>query len=115
MIPHLDWHENQSREIYSLEELDQLMNEVDHAGQEAKPFMITLQVSAETELGIVVGCEESHVNYYGPDQNVPVMGCTGPWDDETSVVYYYLGHYSEISRRFCVPIADAKEACGGIS
>ena len=110
MIPYLVWHENESREIHSLEELDQLMHDLDHEGCESTPFSVSLQVNPETELYIVVGCEESHVEFYAADQSPLVVSCTGPWDDDVLIAFYYRGHYSEMPRRYCVPIADAKEA-----
>lgn len=110
MIPMLVWHEHENYEVHTLDALDRLIDQLDRDGRETTPFAVSLQVNPQSELCIVVGCEESHVEFYAADQSPLVVGCTDPWDDDLLIAHSYRGHYSEMPRRYCVPIADAREA-----
>ncbi|MEZ4666592.1 MAG: Imm1 family immunity protein [Anaerolineae bacterium] len=110
MIPYLEWNKDENSEVPTLEELNRLIGQLETEGRTSRAFTVTVRVNDETGMTMVVGRQESHITFYDANARPPVRGCTGPWDDDQLIVYSYRGHYSEIPRRFCVPIADAREA-----
>ena len=110
MTPHLVWHENEHAEVHSVDELDLLIDQLTIQAQQTMPFSIELSVNNETGLLVVVGCEESHMEFYSAQSKPPILGCVGPWDDDELIVFSQRGHYSEMYKRYCVPITEARKA-----
>jgi hypothetical protein len=110
VMPRLEWDQDQYTEVRSLPELDHLINELSRKAQSKMPFSVELRMNPETSLSIVVGNEISHINFFSAKSSPPMVGCHGPWNDNELLEFLYRGEYSEIPRRFCVPIADAREA-----
>jgi len=107
--PYLAWGESML-EIHSPEELDQVINQLIEQGQKKMPLSVQLVANEESALLITVGSQESHVEFYSITEPVLVVGCKGPWDDNSLVAFTHGGEYSEIERRYCVPFASAREA-----
>jgi hypothetical protein len=106
-IPYLQWHER--AEVHSLQQLDLL---VDHLTTEANadaPFTVDLHANPRTGLLIVLGREESHVEFYSADSRPPIVTCRGSWEDDELIVFYYRGHHSELPKRAWIPIEDDRE------
>ena len=110
MTLHLSWHENEFVEVHSVDELDQLIDQLTMQAKQRMPFSIELSVNNATSLLIVVGREESHMEFYSGQSRPPIVGCVGPWNDDEFIVFSHRGHYSEIDKRYCVPVMDARKA-----
>lgn len=109
MTPYLLWDDKETR-ISSLEALDNLLDHLTVEAKQLMPFTVELHVNNDTGLLIVLGQTESPVEWYSAADRFPIMGAHGPWDDDNLLVFLHHGHYSELPKRFCVPIADAREA-----
>lgn len=110
MTPYLVWDEDNRAEIDSVEELDRLVDRLTAEALEAVPFTVTLQVDDDTSMFIVVGRDESHMEFYSTACDPHLWSCRGPWDDDEHIEFLYRGHDSGIPKRYCVPIADARKA-----
>ena len=83
MTPYLLWDENMRVAIHSLQELDQVIDQLVIQAQQKQPLSAQLAVNAERCLLITIGCEESHLEFYSKNAPTLASGCRGPWDDNT--------------------------------
>ena len=97
-------------EVSTEEELDRVVDELTATAATDAPFSIELMVNEDTAISIVVGLDISLVNFYSATNKPNYSGSIGPWDEDESIVFYYRGHYSEVSKAHFVPIDDAREA-----
>lgn len=110
MTPRLEWNEDQQVEVHSLDELEHLIDELSRQAQGELPFSVELYGNVDTCLSIAVGGEISHMEFYSAKSRPLVVGCRGPWNEDELVVFLHRGHYSEIPKKFCVSMANAREA-----
>jgi hypothetical protein len=108
--PYLSWGVNEYTQVSTLQELTQTIDRLITIAKADRPFTVELYVNAETGMGMVVGLEESSLQFYSTLGGPLVVGCSGPWDDDSLIAFYHGGHRSELPRRYCVPIMDAIEA-----
>jgi hypothetical protein len=111
MTPYILWDRDRRAEFRSLQELEQLIEQLTmQAEQDATPLGIQIKLNPETGLLITVGREESHVEFYSTTARPLVVACRGPWDSDELIEANFMGEPSTIEKRYCVPIADAREA-----
>ena len=110
MTPQLFWEEANRTEVRSVEELDRLVDQLTVEARADMPLTVELHVGDETAMSIVVGREESHVEFHSAATHPPIVACHGPWNDDELIEFSHRGQYSELPRRYFVPIADAREA-----
>ena len=109
-MPDLVWGQSDRAKVRSVEDLDRLVDQLTSEASEGLPFAVELYIRDGTGMYIVVGRQESHVEFFSAHSHPPVIGCRGPWDDDDLVEFTYRGQYSELPKRFTVPISDAREA-----
>lgn len=102
--------EDRRVDVGTVSQLDSLLDELTVAASTTLPIAATLHVGDDDALVIVVGGRESHVEYYSATARPPLIGCTGPWDDDQLVAFTFGGQYSEVPRRWTVPVEEAREA-----
>lgn len=110
MVPYLMWDEDKRVEVTSLDELDQSLDRLMALGVQSDPFSVEFQVNDSTCIVLTVGRPESHLEFYDAQARPPAVGCSGPWEDDDLIVFFHHGHYSELPRRFFVPVEDARAA-----
>jgi hypothetical protein len=111
MTAYILWDLNKRDEFSSLQELEQLIEQVTtQAKQTSMPIGVQIQFSPETGLLITVGREESHVEFSTANQRPLVAVCRGPWDSDETIEIDFMAEPSTIEKRYCVPILDAREA-----
>src|SRR5688572_23117793 len=110
MTPYLLWDSDNRAEIYSLQELEQIVDRLTIQAEEEMPFSLQFCGNAERCLMFTIGGEESRMEFCSTTGKRLIVGCRGPWDDDELIEFTHAGQYTEIERRYCVPIADAREA-----
>lgn len=110
VTPRLEWREDQFAHVKSLEDLDRLIDGLSEEAATGLPFSIELSMNSDTALSIVIGTEISHMNFFSMISVPHVVGCRGPWNDDELLVFLYRNEYSEMPRKYCVPVEDAREA-----
>jgi hypothetical protein len=109
-LARLEWDENQQADVHSLDELERLIDELSLQAQGELPFSVELYGNVDTCLSILVGGEVSHLEFFSAKSRPPVVVSSGPWSDDEFVVCTHRGHYSEMPKKYCIPVADAREA-----
>lgn len=110
MVPYITWDEVNRVEVTLLDELDQWLDRLMALGEQSYPFSVELQVNDSTGIVLTVGRPESHLEFYDHHARPPAVGCHGPWEDDELIVFFHHGHYSELPRRFFVPVEEARAA-----
>lgn len=114
MNGHLMWGQEDHADISSVEELDRALDQLTIESERiGMPTGVQLQIDGGAAMSIVVGREESHVEFYSPTARPPAVGCRGPWQGEEGdelLVFNFGGEYTEIEKRYSVPVAQAREA-----
>ena len=113
MAGYLMWEHDQQVEVNSVEELDLLLDLLDQRALEVRggiSFGVQLEVNDETTMLIVLGGKVSHAEFYSDHGRPLAVGSRGPWDDDELIAFNVWGQRSEMPKRFCVPIEDAREA-----
>lgn len=110
MIPLVRWGENNEIEIHTVQALEQLIDNLTVIAKASMPFSIELSVGQGTSMAVVIGREECHIEFYSSHDSLPVVGCTGPWDEDDIIAFSHHGHYSELPKRYWIPSTDAREA-----
>ncbi|HTK05722.1 MAG TPA: Imm1 family immunity protein [Ktedonobacteraceae bacterium] len=112
MSTYLEWDKDQRAEASSVEELDRLLDQLTLQATNERPFSVDLVADAVPALSIVVGDVITPVNFYSPTSHPLVVGCLGRWEEDGDQVFVFdaRGSYSEIEKRYTIPIADAREA-----
>lgn len=108
--PYLMWDENRRIDIQAQQDLDLVIDQLLMQTHRDIPLSVQLSVNLDSSLLITVGGEESHVEFYSKSAPTLVVGCRGPWNDDSLVAFTHGGEYSEIERRYCVPFAQARAA-----
>lgn len=109
-MPYLLWHEDNRSEIDSVEELDRALDRLTAEAREDLPFAVQVCLDDRTAMLIVVGRDVSHVEFTSPTSRPLVVVCEGPWDDDELIELTHGGVWSELPRRYWVPISEAREA-----
>jgi hypothetical protein len=110
VLARVSWGPGESTEVASVEELDRLLDDLSAKARSQGPFTVEISVNDRTAISAVLGRDDSHLEFYSPDQGALVIGCRGPWDDDTLIPFTYMGSYSELPRRYFVPVKQAREA-----
>ena len=114
MTAYFEWDLDQRADTSSIQELDRILDQLTlQATNNRLPFSVDLMGDSGACLSIVVGDNISPVNFYSPTGHPLVVGCSGPWKEKEGdkvFVFLHRGSYSEIEKRYTVPIADAREA-----
>src|SRR5690349_12185345 len=103
MTPYLIWGEDERADIRSVEELDQLVDQLTMLAKEDMPFTVDLYVDDQTALYIVIEREESQVTFASARSHPPIISSLGPWDDDEPIEFTYRGQESSVPRRYFVP------------
>jgi hypothetical protein len=110
-MPELTWREDDSgAHVLSEEKLDSLLDRLDAEGRRSRPLIATLAFPDGRSLGIGLGGDEALLNATGRDGMPPYFVSDSGDVDETPVVFYFHGHYSEFPARQLVPRALARAA-----
>ena len=110
ITPLLVWDMGQRAEVQSEDQLANLIEQVVLKAQNDIPFTIEMRVSENTGLSMVVGLDESHMEFYSENEGPLVVGCKGPWDTDELIAFLHWGERSELPRRYWVPFASARAA-----
>lgn len=110
VTPRLEWGEGQLAHVNSLEDLDRLIDKLSQEAATGLPFSIELSMNSDTALSIVIGNKISHMNFFSMTSVPHVVGCRGLWNDDELFVFLYGNEYSEMPRKYCVPVEVALEA-----
>ncbi len=108
--PYLVWDMGQRSEVQSEEQLTHLIEQVVLEAQNDMPFTVEIRVSKDTGLSMVVGLNESHMEFYSESEGPLVVGCKGPWNTDELIAFLHWGEYTEMPRKFWVPFSSAKVA-----
>jgi hypothetical protein len=111
MTPYLEWEENNQAIVYSIADLNQLLDQITAQANNDMPLSVELHMNKETSMYIVVGSDVSPVAFYSATHQPPIVGSR---NQQSGVDGYFefshRGHYSVVHRTFTVPVDDAKEA-----
>ncbi len=109
----LEWDRNQRATVSSVQELDCLLDQLTREAAHSYPFSVDLILDSGDALSMVIGESITPVQFYSLTGHPLVVGCSGPWEGEEGdqlFVFDHRGSYSEIEKRYTIPIADAREA-----
>lgn len=114
MSGYLIWDADRRSEVSTVEEMDLILDRLtSEAKRVGMPIGVQLELGSGSAMTIGVGGEESHVEFLSPSDGPMVVGCRGPWqgkEGDEIVRFSFGGEYSEIQKRYTVPIAQAREA-----
>ena len=113
MTAYLEWDRNQRTNAFSVQELDRILDQLTLQATNELPFSVDLVLDSGDALSIVVGDIITPVNFYSSAGHPLVVGCSGFWEGEEGdqeFVFDHRGSYSEIEKRYTIPIANAREA-----
>jgi hypothetical protein len=96
--------------VTSVEELDQLLDHLTALARHEGPFSVDLSINDRSDIGAVLGRDESHLEFYSADEPPTYSASSGPWDDDTLIPFMHHGSYSELPRRYFVPADEARAA-----
>jgi hypothetical protein len=97
--------------VRSTGELDQILDRLTADTPADMPRLAELINDAGDSLGLVIGADVSLLSFVGNAGNPPYYISVGELRAEgLFVLYVYGGHYSELPRRYCVSVEEAREA-----
>jgi hypothetical protein len=112
IVPKLQWGEQGSSTIGSVEELDELLDRLTIEAEQREPFIVELTAENGATLSAGLGRAESVVDYVPSSLDPPYFQSVGTKDsnsDET-IMFRYQGDWSEFPRRSAVAVNEARNA-----
>lgn len=96
--------------IGSADELERQLDLLEQRGREGEPFIVELVDPRAGTLGIGVGRDESVASFNGPDGEPPYYVSAGNRSEQSELVFYYQGTWTEFGPESAVPVKDARAA-----
>jgi hypothetical protein len=98
-------------EITTIDELERWLDVLSEEARVSMNFGVRIAIMEdESSLMLTVGGEESHMEYYAGKEKPMVRGCNGPWDSDELISFFLNGAYSEVKKRYFVPMEIARES-----
>ena len=104
------WDSNARLALDSIENMENKIRDISDMAKGGMPVSVQVKVNPHTSLLITVGKEVSHLEFYSEEANPLVIGCLGPWDSDELIEFSHMGEFTEMEKRFFVPISDAQVA-----
>jgi hypothetical protein len=107
----LGWASDVSgRVVRSPQDLDILLDEADAAARAGKPLIAVLAGDDGRSLSIALGREGTVLSSTGPDGMPPYCLSDSGTGDETPIVYFFFGHWTEFPAWSSISMAQGREA-----
>jgi hypothetical protein len=106
----VQWAENGQKDVCTLSELDAVLDDLQdkHCGE---PVLVAIEGPENRgSLTIGLGLDRSVLNHVPASGDPPYLSSIGNADAEGIVVFYYMGHWTEIRQLHLIPIDLAREA-----
>jgi hypothetical protein len=111
MTTTVSWYGHEPVEIETISELDKCLDFLSEEARASMPFSVAISIDEEeSSLMLTLGRQESHMEYYSAQETPMISGCRGPWDSDELIRFFLNGEYSEVKKRFFVPIEIARES-----
>ena len=101
------------REVASRAELEDLLERLDAAGRDGKPFIAMLVHPKHGTLGIGLGSDRSIATFERADGEPPYLISRGQGNGGPDPVFYLEGEWSEFPADAAIPAAAARDAMVG--
>ena len=110
-MPGLVWRDDgAAQRLTSEAELDELLDAIEVESRRAKPLIAQLVMPDGRSLAIGLGRDEAPLSSTGPAGMPPYFASDSGRSDETPVVYYYGGEWTEQPAWQLVPVDVARDA-----
>lgn len=111
MAVYIVWDENSQADIHSVEELNQLLDQLADQAKEDMPLSVELYMHEKMSMYIVVGSDLSPVCFLSTVNQPHIVSSRSQYaDNDGYFEFNHRGHHSAVHRKFTVPIDDARRA-----